>query len=172
MQKKRVIIIGAGYGGIRALMHLHNCKEIEILLIERNSYHYLQTDVYDYIANQISLSDIAIDLYTFCSSFKENVSFIHEEVIRIDFANNKVITHTNRYMYDYLILATGAQTLMPNSIEGLKIIFMVSNHWKMLFFLSKSLSILSIRRLKRRENAPSIHTLTSLSREAVLVALR
>jgi NADH dehydrogenase len=120
MQKKRVIIVGAGYGGIRALSHLHNSKDIEILLIERNSYHYLQTDVYDYIANQISLSDIAIDLYTFCSSFSENVSFIHEEVLRIDFSNNKVITHTNRYAYDYLILSSGAQTLMPSSIEGLR----------------------------------------------------
>ena len=120
MHKKRVIIVGAGYGGIRALLHLHNCKDIDILLIERNSYHYLQTDVYDYIASQISLSDIAIDLYTFCSSFKENVSFIHEEVLRIDFSNNKVITNTNRYAYDYLILASGAQTLMPDSIEGLK----------------------------------------------------
>ena len=120
MQKKRVIIIGAGYGGIRALMHLHRCEKIEILLIERNSYHYLQTDVYDYIASQISLSDIAIDLYTFCSSFGQNVSFIHEEALRIDFTNNKVITNTNRYMYDYLILATGAQTLMPSSIEGLR----------------------------------------------------
>ena len=75
MQTKRVIIIGAGYGGIKALLELYSSHEIEILLIERNSYHYLQTDVYDYIASQITLSDIAIDLYTFCASFSENCNF-------------------------------------------------------------------------------------------------
>jgi NADH dehydrogenase len=120
MQTKRVIIIGAGYGGIKALLELYSCQEIEILLIERNSYHYLQTDVYDYIASQITLSDIAIDLYTFCASFGENVTFIHEEVLRVDFIKNKVITHKNHYIYDFLILASGAQTLLPASILGLK----------------------------------------------------
>ena len=120
MNKKRVIIVGAGYGGIRALSHLSMDENIEIFLIDKNSYHYLQTDVYDYIASQINLSDIAIDLYTFCSSFKNNVTFIHEEVLRIDFLNNKVVTNSNRYMYDRLILASGGQTLLPSSIEGLR----------------------------------------------------
>ena len=120
MNNKRVIIVGAGYGGIRALTHLCADKNIEIFLIDKNSYHYLQTDVYDYIASQVTLSDIAIDLYTFCSSFGSNVAFIHEEVLRVDFSNNKVVTNSNRYTYDQLILASGGQTLLPNSIEGLR----------------------------------------------------
>ena len=119
MNKQKIIIVGAGYGGIKALIQLSTCKDIELLLIDKNSYHYLQTDVYDYIASQITLSDIAIDLYTFCSSFS-NVTFIHEEVLRIDFTNNKVVTNSNRYLYDFLILSSGGQTLIPSSIEGLR----------------------------------------------------
>ena len=120
MNKKRVIIIGAGYAGVKATSLLSKMKDVDIYLIDRNSYHYLQTDVYDYLASQITLSDIAIDLYTYCASFENNVTFVHEEVLRIDFKNKKVVTTQTRYGYDYLIIASGAQTLLPDSIEGLK----------------------------------------------------
>ena len=120
MNKQKIIIIGAGYGGIRMLTELSRCEGIELLLIDKNSYHYLQTDVYDYIASQVTLSDIAIDLYTLCSSFANKVTFIHEEVLEIDFSNNQVMTSFNHYLYNHLILASGGQTLMPSSIEGLR----------------------------------------------------
>ena len=119
MNKKKILIIGAGYAGVKVTTHLAQNKDLDIYLIDKNSYHYLQTDVYDYLTSQISLSDIAIDLYTFCASFDQNVTFLHEEVLRIDFTNKKVITTQTRYIYDYLIIASGAQTFMPDSIEGL-----------------------------------------------------
>ena len=119
MNKKKILIIGAGYAGVKVTTHLAQNKDLDIYLIDKNSYHYLQTDVYDYLTSQISLSDIAIDLYTFCASFDQNVTFFHEEVLRIDFTNKKVITTQTRYIYDYLIIASGAQTFMPDSIEGL-----------------------------------------------------
>ena len=120
MDKKKLFIIGAGYAGIRTISNLYKCEDLEIHLIDKNSYHYLQTDVYDYLTSQINLSDIAIDLYTYCASYETNVTFLHEEVLRIDLDNKKIVTTDNRYRYDYLIIASGAQTLLPDSIEGLK----------------------------------------------------
>lgn len=120
MDKKKLFIIGAGYAGIRTISNLSKYKDIEINLIDKNSYHYLQTDVYDYLTSEINLSDIAIDLYTYCASYESNVTFLHEEVLRIDLDNKKIVTTNNRYRYDYLIIASGAQTLLPDSIEGLK----------------------------------------------------
>ncbi|WP_345993388.1 FAD-dependent oxidoreductase [Sulfurimonas sp. HSL-1716] len=120
MEKKKLFIIGAGYAGIRAVSHLSKCKDIELYLLDKNSYHYLQTDVYDYLTSQINLSDIAIDLYTYCASYNDAVTFLHEEVLRFDLEKKKIITTKNRYKYDYLIIASGAQTLLPDSIEGLK----------------------------------------------------
>ena len=120
MDKKKLFIVGAGYGGIRALSHLAKCEELDVHLIDKNSYHYLQTDVYDYVASQISLSDIAVDLYTYCASYNGAVTFLHEEVLRFDLQNKKIITTNNRYRYDYLIIASGAQTFLPASIDGLR----------------------------------------------------
>jgi len=117
--KQRVIIIGAGYAGLKALRGLARSHEIDITLIDQNSYHYLQTDVYDFIANKTNLSDIAVDLYTLTASFKGRVTFLQEEVIRIDFTNKNITTNHSRQHYDYLIIATGSRTLLPDSIEGL-----------------------------------------------------
>lgn len=117
--KKRVIIVGGGYAGLKALRGLSSASEIEVVLIDQNSYHYLQTDVYDFIANKTNLSDIAVDLYTLTASYKGKVIFLQEEVIRIDFANKNITTNHSRQHYDYLIIATGSRTLLPESIEGL-----------------------------------------------------
>ncbi len=116
---KKVLVIGGGYGGIRAIEKLVGCEGIDITLIDQNSYHYLQTDVYDYIAGRTGLSEIAVDLFTLCAGFEKPVSFFQEEVLRIDCDNKSVTTNHCRHHYDYLIIAAGSRTLMPESIAGL-----------------------------------------------------
>ena len=120
MKTKRIYIVGAGYAGIRALTQLATIKDVELFLIDKNSYHYLQTDVYDYLAGRVNLADVSVDLYTFCNSFDNNVTFLQENVLRIDCNKNQIITEHTRYTYDYLVLCTGSQTMMIDSIEGLK----------------------------------------------------
>lgn len=120
MDKKKIIIVGAGYGGIRLARKLAGFDGIEVTVIDQNSYHYLQTDVYDYIANKTNMSDITVDLFTLFASYNGKINFFQEEVIRVDYELKKVITHKNRYRYDYLVLAAGSRTLLPESIPGLK----------------------------------------------------
>ena len=120
MNKKRVYIIGAGYAGIKALTQLAKIGNIELSLLDKNSYHYLQTDVYDYLAGMVNLADVSVDLYTLCHSFERNITFLQENVLRVDFEKNSIITEHTRYTYDYLILSSGAQTMLLDSIEGLK----------------------------------------------------
>ena len=120
MNKKRVYIIGAGYAGIKALTQLAKIDNIELSLLDKNSYHYLQTDVYDYLAGMVNLADVSVDLYTLCHSFERNITFLQENVLRVDFEKNSIITEHTRYTYDYLILSSGAQTMLLDSIEGLK----------------------------------------------------
>ncbi|MCV6608831.1 MAG: NAD(P)/FAD-dependent oxidoreductase [Campylobacterales bacterium] len=118
--KKKVIIIGAGYGGVRTAKKLSQCRDLEVSVIEQNSYHYLQTDVYDYIANKTKMSDIALDLFTYFASFKGKINFYQEEALRVDFKNKKVVTSKNHHKYDYLIIATGSLTSLPDKIPGLR----------------------------------------------------
>jgi NADH dehydrogenase len=118
--KNRIIIIGGGYAGLRSVEKLAKNKDNEIVLFDKNPYHYMQTDVYDLIANENDFSQVTVDLYSFCMGFDDNVTFCKQEVKNIDFVKKKVITTIDRFHYDYLIIAVGARTKFVSSIAGLR----------------------------------------------------
>ncbi|WP_428737557.1 NAD(P)/FAD-dependent oxidoreductase [Sulfurimonas sp.] len=119
-QKNKIIIIGGGYGGLKALEALAKDPNNEITLIDKNAYHFMQTDVYDLIANECDFSEMTLDLFTYCMGFEDNVTFLKQEVKNIDFKNKKIISDVQRISYDYLIIAVGARTKFVDSIPGLK----------------------------------------------------
>ncbi|MBV5321948.1 MAG: NAD(P)/FAD-dependent oxidoreductase [Sulfuricurvum sp.] len=119
MQSVHVVIIGGGYGGIRAMEKLANHSRISITLIDKNPYHYMQAEVYDFIANKVDMSDVMIDLPSLTKSFGL-VQFICEEVNGIDTAAQSVSTSTQTLHYDHLIIATGSRTYFPDFIKGLR----------------------------------------------------
>lgn len=119
-QKNKIIVIGAGYAGLVAVQTLAKEKSNEILLIDKNSYHFMQTDVYDLIANEYDFAQVSIDMFTFSQGFDDNVTFKKEFVTNVDFKNKKVITDKQRFSYDYLIIAVGARTKFVESVVGLK----------------------------------------------------
>jgi len=116
---KKVIIVGGGYGGITAFKHLAGNKDLEITVIDQNPYHFLQTEVYNFIANKYIISDITVDLFSFSVGVGTNTYFVKDKVVDIDFPKNIVHTEHGKYQYDYLILAVGSRTFFP-PIEGLR----------------------------------------------------
>ncbi len=116
---KKVAVIGGGYGGLRAIEHLAKNKELSITLFDQNSYHYLQTEAYGYIAGRFDLHDVALDLQNWCLGFENRVKFIQEEVTFIDSTNNTVLTQNRKYDFDFCIIATGARTNFFKQIKGL-----------------------------------------------------
>ncbi len=120
MKTSKIIVIGGGYAGLRAVEHLAKNKNNEIILLDKNPYHYMQTDVYDLIANEEDFAQITVDLFTFCSGFDGNVTFFKQEVTNIDFTNKKVITPIQRYNYDYVIVAVGSRTRFVDKVIGLR----------------------------------------------------
>lgn len=117
---KKVVVIGAGYGGLRAIEKLVKLNNIEITIIDQNSFHYLQTDTYGYIAGKFDICDITVDIQSFAAGLSPKVKFIHEKVINIITAKNSVVTSSLEIPYDELIIATGARTNFPEFILGLK----------------------------------------------------
>jgi NADH:ubiquinone reductase (H+-translocating) len=115
-----VVIIGAGYGGLRAVEKLVKDKKINITLIDKNPYHYLQTEAYGYIAGNFDICDITVDIKSWCEGFKRNINFINEEALDINPNNQTIQTATQNIQYDELIIATGAKTNFPSFITGLK----------------------------------------------------
>lgn len=120
MIKSKVIVIGGGYAGLRALEKLSKVPDFEILLLDKNSYHFMQTDVYNLIANEEDFAQVSVDLFTFCMGFAKNVTFLKQEVTNVDFKGKKVITTIDRYSYDYLVIAVGARTKFISNVDGLK----------------------------------------------------
>ena len=119
--KKEVVIVGGGYGGLRAIEFLVKDKDINITLIDKNPYHYLQTEAYGYIAGRFDIHEIAIDLDKWCSGFKDRVKFVNDEVISVDYEiQNVTMKDDTSISYDYLVMANGAKTNFFSFIDGLR----------------------------------------------------
>jgi NADH dehydrogenase len=119
--KKKIVIVGGGYGGIRAMEKLSKEKDVEITLIDQHTYHYLQTEAYALIANEIKLTEVTVELRSLCEAHN-NVQFLNDEVTSIDLHEQTLnVKHQEKPLsYDYIVIATGSRTFFPEKVPGLK----------------------------------------------------
>jgi NADH dehydrogenase len=105
----KLIILGAGFGGLRLARLLSNKEGIDITLIDRFNYHQFQPLFYQVATAGLDASNISFPLRKAFQKSK-NVRIRMAEVERIDTAAKQVITNEDTYSYDYLVIATGAST--------------------------------------------------------------
>jgi NADH dehydrogenase len=105
----KLIIIGAGFGGLRLARKLSNRKGFEILLIDRFNYHQFQPLFYQVATSGLDASNISFPVRKVFQKSR-NLQFRMAEVIKIDFPGKLVVTDTGVFDYDVLVLATGADT--------------------------------------------------------------
>ncbi|MGM0623910.1 MAG: NAD(P)/FAD-dependent oxidoreductase [Campylobacterota bacterium] len=119
---QKVLILGGGYAGIYALKELSKNKDISITVVDKHTYHNLQPEVYDFIANKADVADVTIDLSTLCAGFDHpHITFLNKRVTGCDFDKNAIICSDGDILeYDYILFAMGSRTLFPRSVEGLK----------------------------------------------------
>ena len=117
----KVVIIGGGYAGIYALRELVKNKNIKITLIDQNTFHNLQPEVYDLIANKSSIADVTVDLTTLCMGFNHSyLEYKNLKVRKIDEVSKKIYTEEQEIVeFDYLIIAAGTRTFFPPVVPGL-----------------------------------------------------
>jgi len=118
---EKVVIIGGGYAGLYALRELVKNKNIKITLIDKHTFHNLQPEVYDLIANKSTIADVTIDLTTLCAGLNHPyLEYKNLKVRKIDQKDKKIYTEEKEIVdFDYLILAAGTRTYFPTSISGL-----------------------------------------------------
>jgi len=105
--KPRVVIIGAGFGGLEAAKKL--CGEaVRVTMVDRTNYHLFQPLLYQIATAALSPADIAAPVRAILSKCK-NMEVILAEVESIDVNAKKVKMVDSELDYDYLILATGAR---------------------------------------------------------------
>src|SRR5699024_6234018 len=104
----RVVIIGAGFGGINLVKKLRN-KPFQVVLINKTNYHLFQPLLYQVATAGLEASSIAFPVRGILSH-KRNLIFRMAEVTHIHSDKNYIETNIGDISYDYLVIGTGSKS--------------------------------------------------------------
>lgn len=106
--KPHVVILGGGFGGIRAARGLRSAP-VRVTLIDRTNHHVFQPLLYQVATAALAPSDIASPI-RWMLRHQRNATVLMEEVVAVD-ADRRVVRLEggDEIAYDYLVVATGAR---------------------------------------------------------------
>jgi NADH dehydrogenase len=105
--RKRVVILGGGFGGINAAMELAKLP-VDITMVDRKNYHLFQPLLYQVALAVLSPADIAQPIRSLVRDHP-NIDVLMDEAIGFDLPQQRVRLKTGVELeYDYLIIATGS----------------------------------------------------------------
>jgi NADH:quinone reductase (non-electrogenic) len=103
-----VVIVGAGFGGLRAARALRKTP-VDVVLLDRHNYHLFQPLLYQVATAGLEPEQIARPVRAILRG-QENFEFRMVEVTGLDLAAHEVATANGPVRYDYLVLAVGGET--------------------------------------------------------------
>ncbi len=106
--KKRVVIIGIGFAGLSMAKRLDK-KIYQVVLLDKNNYHQFQPLFYQVATAGLEPSAISFPLRKIFQKKKDTHIRVCE-VEKIVEQENYVLTNIGRVNYDFLVIATGADT--------------------------------------------------------------
>jgi NADH dehydrogenase len=104
--RPHVVIIGAGFGGLKAAESLSKLP-VRITVLDRKNHHTFQPLLYQVATAGISPAEIAAPIREILRKH-ENVEVLLGEVMGFDLERRQIILHNFELTYDYLIVAAGA----------------------------------------------------------------
>ena len=102
----RVVIVGAGFGGLNAAQALAKAH-VQITVIDRKNFHTFQPLLYQVATAGLSPGEIAAPIRSILRSHR-NIEVLMAEVSGFDLGRHIVHTPETEIHYDYLIVAAGA----------------------------------------------------------------
>jgi len=104
--RPKVVIVGAGFGGLFAARALARVP-VDVTVIDRHNYHLFQPLLYQVAVAALPPSDIAWPVRSILSRLK-NTTVLMDEVTGLDAARGCVVTQSGEIPFDYLVVATGS----------------------------------------------------------------
>ena len=104
--RRRVVIIGGGFGGLQAARALR-WADVDVVLVDRRNHHVFQPLLYQVATAGLSPGDIASPIRWILRR-QQNVQVLLAEALRIDAAAHVLHLDIGQLHYDALIIATGA----------------------------------------------------------------
>jgi NADH:ubiquinone reductase (H+-translocating) len=105
-ERPRVVILGAGFGGLEAAKTLARAP-VDVTIIDRQNYHCFQPLLYQVATAALSPAEVAWPIRHILRR-QQNATVYMAEVTGIDFVAHAVNTKSGSFPFDFLIVATGA----------------------------------------------------------------
>jgi NADH dehydrogenase len=106
-ERPRVVVVGAGFGGLTVAKSLAD-SPVDVTVIDQRNYHLFQPLLYQVATAALSPADIASPIRTILKD-QRNTSVMLAKVTGIDTESGEVVAGDRRIPFDYLVLATGAR---------------------------------------------------------------
>lgn len=104
----RVVIAGAGFGGLKAAQMLKN-KDFQVVLLDRNNYHQFQPLFYQVAMSGLEPASVVFPIRKIFHGSR-NTHFRTTEILEVIPQENKLVTSHGELSYDHLLIAMGAGT--------------------------------------------------------------
>jgi NADH dehydrogenase len=105
----KVVIVGAGFGGLKLARKLNNKAGFEVVLVDRFNHHQFQPLFYQVATAGLDASNISFPLRKIFHK-TNNVHIRLATLKEVVQAQNKIVTDIGEISYDVLVLAMGAGT--------------------------------------------------------------
>ena len=109
-KQQRVVIVGAGFGGLAVAEQLVKQKKYQVVLIDKNNYHQFQPLFYQVATAFLEPSAIAFPLRKIFQDEKNICIRVTEIKSVVPERNELETSDMGTLRYDYLVIATGADT--------------------------------------------------------------
>ena len=107
VSEPRIVIVGAGFGGLFAAKAMSRLQA-DVIVVDRRNYHLFQPLLYQVATAGLAPSDVAWPIRSILRR-QRNASVLLDDVRDIDVDRNRVILRTHEIDFDYLVIATGAE---------------------------------------------------------------
>jgi len=113
-----IVVLGGGFGGLSAANELRNSlssSQVKITVIDKKDWFMVGFAKLWIITGTRTFEN---SIGSLKELIKKEISFIKDEILKIDLQNKNVKTSSYNIQYDYLIISMGA-VLAPEKIPGL-----------------------------------------------------